>query len=104
MCLNGRMDTEVDFFYAVRSQADALFWDEFQAASKAHPTFRAHVRRSSKDGNPSAEEIAKMIRGKIAHKHIYMCGPIGMTLGFASRFRQMGVPAANIHYEEFNFR
>jgi predicted ferric reductase len=101
---DGQPGADVDFFYTVHSQADALFWDEFQAASQMHPTFRAHLHRSSEDGHLSAERVVEMSRGQMAGKHIYMCGPVGVVHGFASRFRQLGVSAANIHYEEFNFR
>ena len=102
--LNGKLDTDVDFFYGVRGEADALFWDEFKSADETHNNFRSHLRYSSKDGQLSAEDIAEMSQGNIAAKHIYLCGPASMTEGFARSFKKMGVPAGQIHYEEFNFR
>ena len=102
--LNGKLDTDVDFFYGVRGEADALFWDEFKAADETHNNFRSHLQYSSKDGQLSPEDIAEMSQGNIADKHIYLCGPANMTEGFAHSFKKMGVPAGQIHYEEFNFR
>jgi predicted ferric reductase len=102
--LNGQLDADVDFFYGVRGEADALFWDEFKAVNDAYNNFRAHLQYSSRAGHLSPEDIAEMSQGNIANKHIYMCGPIKMTEGFAQSFKEMGVPAGQIHYEEFNFR
>lgn len=102
--LNGTLDTNVDFFYGVRGEKDALFWDEFKTADETYSNFRTHLQYSSKAGHLSAEDIAKMSDGNIINKHIYMCGPIKMIEGFARSFKAMGVPASQIHYEEFNFR
>lgn len=100
----GQLEPDVDFFYGVRGQADALFWDEFEALDDANKNFRPHVQYSSRHGHLSAEQIAEITSGSITDKDIYMCGPISMTEGFAKSFKRMGVPAHQIHYEEFNFR
>jgi predicted ferric reductase len=99
-----QLDADVDFFYGVRGEADALFWDEFQAADHNQQNFRAHLQYSSQDGHLSADQIAQRSRGEVANKDIYMCGPISMVEGFRRCFKAMGVPANQIHYEEFNFR
>ncbi|MGB1251789.1 MAG: ferredoxin reductase family protein [Candidatus Promineifilaceae bacterium] len=100
----GSLSKDVDFFYGVRGTGDALFWDEIATAAEQDARFEAHLQLSSRDGHLSAEKIAKRTRGNIAEKHIYMCGPVKMTEGFARAFQQLGVPSSNIHYEEFNFR
>lgn len=102
--INGRLSQDVDFFYGVRSEADGLFWDEFEAADNANDTFRAHIQHSTKDGHLSSSDVADMCKGDISKKDIYLCGPIAMTEGFARQFGEMGVPSGQIHYEEFNFR
>jgi len=33
-----------------------------------------------------------------------MCGPLPMVQAFEKKFMEAGVPAENIHFEEFNFR
>jgi predicted ferric reductase len=33
-----------------------------------------------------------------------MCGPYPMVQVFERKFREQGVPARQIHFEEFNFR
>ena len=102
--LNGNLDVEVDFFYSVRGEADILFWDEFEVAADAYNNFRPHLQYSSKDGHLSPKDIAEMSKGDITNKHIYLCGPVKMSEGFAQSFKKMGIPAGQIHYEEFNFR
>ena len=102
--LNNKPDVNVDFFYNVHCEADALFLDEFQALAEKHTNFRVHVHSALKDGHLSAQQITKLSNGNIANKHFYLCGPVGMTEGFAKKFQTMGVPASQIHYEEFNFR
>ena len=101
---DGALDRQVDFFYGVRGEADALFWEEIEAAAANDPQLQAHLQLSSVNGHLSAENIAQAARGNIADKEIYLCGPVKMTEGFAAAFRKLGVPASHIHYEEFNFR
>ncbi len=101
---NGEPQPEIDFFYTVRSEADALFWDEMQAAAQKYTRFRAHLTVSSKEGSLSTHKIVANITGKLAEKHVYLCGPLPMTEAFRKQFRREGVPAGNIYFEEFNFR
>jgi predicted ferric reductase len=100
----GMLDREIDFYYTVRTREEALFLDEIHAATQQHKSFRAHPTYSAQDGSLAVEKILATSNGKIADKHIYMCGPFRMTDAFQREFRRLGVPAASIHYEEFNFR
>jgi ferredoxin-NADP reductase len=50
------------------------------------------------------DEIAKNAGGNISGHHVYMCGPLPMVQAFEKKFLEAKIPAANIHYEEFNFR
>lgn len=97
-------DFEIDFFYSVRAEADAVFWDEFVASAQKHKWFRATLNVSSKDGSLTVDKMAGMLTGNLAERHIYMCGPLPMTEAFKQQFKAKGVPAGNIHFEEFNFR
>jgi predicted ferric reductase len=101
---DSQSDFEIDFFYTVRAEADAVFWDEFTAAAQKHKWFRATLNVSSKEGSLTVEKMAATLTGHLAERHIYMCGPLPMTEAFRKQFGQRGVPAGNIHFEEFNFR
>jgi len=102
--LNGQLGTNVDFYYGVHSEKDALFLNEFEAVDQQFGNFKLNTQYALQDGHLSAEQIVSKSNGTIANKHIYMCGPIGMMESFSKQFKAAGVPAQNIHYEEFNLR
>lgn len=98
---------DIDFFYSVRAEADAVFWEEFAAAAQMYPWFRATLNVSSKDGSLTVDKMTATLPGgsaSVAERHLYMCGPLPMTEAFRKQFRAKGVPAGKIHFEEFNFR
>jgi len=99
----GQPDADVDFFYTTRSEGEALFLDELQAAS-AQGRFRLHVLYSTHSGRLSAASVAKLSPGGVIGKSIYLCGPVAMTMALSGQFRRLGVAAQDIHFEEFNFR
>jgi predicted ferric reductase len=101
---DGQLDRDIDFYYTVRGEADVLFWDEFVAADKRHDRFQARLNVSGRDGSLTVAKIAETTRANLAEVHVYMCGPFPMTEALKKQFIQKGVPPANIHYEEFNFR
>ena len=94
----------VDFYYTVRHPEEALFVNEIEAAVQRNPCLKAHVRFSAKDGSLTVEDIVKNAGGNVHDHHVYMCGPLPMVQAFEKKFRDLGVPASSIHFEEFNFR
>jgi predicted ferric reductase len=102
--MNGNLAHDVDFYYTVRHPEEALFVDEIQAAAQRNPRLKAHVRYSAKEGSLTADHILKNIQGNLKEYHIYMCGPLPMIQAFEKKFLELGLPQAQIHYEEFNFR
>lgn len=100
----GVLHFDIDFFYAVRSREEALFWEEFETAAQKFPNFRPHLNLSSTDGSLTLEKVHAAVQGDFKKKEIYMCGPIGMVYAFSEKLRGAGVSARQIHYEEFNFR
>lgn len=94
---------EIDFFYTVNVPAEALFLDEIEKATTVNKNFKAHISYSSTDGRLSVPKIIET-SGSVIGKDIYMCGPFGMVMAFRDAFIEQGAKAANIHYEEFNFR
>jgi predicted ferric reductase len=98
------LDKDIDFYYTVRHREEALFLDEIQAAGKKNPRLKVHIRFSAVDGSLTVDEIIKNTGGNITGYHAYMCGPLPMIQAFERKFLEAGVPAGNIHFEEFNFR
>lgn len=102
--LEAGLDRDVDFYYTVRHREEAVFVDEIEAAGTRHPRLKTRVRFSSVDGSLSVDEIIANAGGSLYGYDIYMCGPLPMVQAFEQKFLEAGIPAANIHFEEFNFR
>ncbi len=102
--MDGNLNHDVDFYYTVRHKDEALFLDEIEAAMKKNSRLKVHIRFSATDGSLTVEEVVKRAGGDVIAHSIYMCGPLAMVQAFEDKFLALGVPAKNIHYEEFNFR
>jgi predicted ferric reductase len=102
--MDGNLAQDVDFYYTVRHREEAVFVEEIESAAKQNPRLKVYIRFSSTEGSLTADEIIKNAGGNISGHHIYMCGPLPMVQAFEKKFLEANVPAANIHYEEFNFR
>jgi predicted ferric reductase len=100
-----QIEFDIDLYYTVRTEDEALFLDEIRAAATQHPTFRPHIIYSQRDGSLTMEHIVETCGGgTIVAKDVYMCGPSGMTESFQHSLRKLGVSPIYIHFEHFNFR
>lgn len=96
---------DIDLYYTVRSEDEALFLDEIRAAATQHPTFRPHIIYSQRDGSLTMEHVVETSGGgTIVAKDVYLCGPSGMVESFQHSLRKLAVPPIHIHFEQFNFR
>lgn len=102
--MDGSLAHDVDLYYTVRHPEEAIFVDELEAADAKNPRLNVHIRYSAKDGSLRIDDIIKNVQGDIRSYHVYMCGPLPMTMAFEKKFLELGVPKENLHYEEFNFR
>ena len=102
--MDGNLKYDVDFYYTVRHREEALFLDEIEAAAEQNPRLKVHVRFSAVDGSLNVEKIVENAGGDVRTHDIYMCGPLAMVQAFTRKFRELGLPVGQIHYEEFNFR
>ena len=100
----GQLDREVDFYYTVRHEEEAVFVEEIEEALKNQPRLKAHIRFSSIHGSLAIDHIVQNAGGNVSDRDVYMCGPLPMVQAFAQKFAEAGVPKDNIHFEEFNFR
>src|SRR5205085_7493812 len=75
-----QLEFDIDLYYTVRSEDEALFLDEIRTAATQHPSFRPHIIYSQRDGPLTMEHIVETSGGgTIIAKDVYMCGPSGMT-------------------------
>jgi predicted ferric reductase len=102
--MDGNLNHDVDFYYTVRHKEEALFTDEIESAAQKNPRLKPRIRHTSTDGSLTIEDIVNNAGGNVRQHHIYMCGPLPMVQAFEKKFAEQGVPPANIHFEEFNFR
>lgn len=102
--MDGNLNHDIDLYYTVRHKEEALFVDELEAGAKKNPRLKVHIRYSATDGSLTIDDILKAAGGSVTTHHIYMCGPLPMVQAFEQKFLTLGLPAAHIHYEEFNFR
>ena len=100
-----QMEFDIDLYYTVRTEDEALFLDEIRAAATQHPSFRPHIIYSQRDGSLTMEHIVETSGGgTIVAKDVYMCGPRGMVESFQHSLHKLGVPPMHIHFEQFTFR
>jgi predicted ferric reductase len=101
--LDGSFDRRVDFYYSVRTEADALYLDEIEAAAGKHPTLQPIVVETEREGLLTAEQAASG-HSRGADVWVYMCGPPPMMTAFAEGFRALGIPASRVRWEQFDIR
>jgi len=102
--MDGTLTQNVDFYYTVRHNEEALFVDEIQSAASRNSSLKSYIRYSATEGSLKVEEITKNINGNLNEYDVYLCGPLPMVQAFEKNFFALGLPKENIHYEEFNFR
>jgi len=102
--MDGSLAHDVDLYYTVRHPEEAIFLQEIEAADQKNPRLKVYIRYSAKDGSLRIEDIVKNAGGDVSSHHVYMCGPLPMTMAFEKKFLDLGLLKDNLHYEEFNFR
>ncbi len=89
-----RRGTPIEFRYAVRSRAEAVFADLLR--EWLGDALHLHV---SSEG--SRLDVARMIAASRADAELYVCGPVGMLETARAAWRAGGRPAANLRFESF---
>ena len=101
--IDGRFDRQVDFFYSVARTEDAVDLDEIRSVADRHPSLRVHLVRADTDGKLTPQAVMHDA-SRLASPWVYMCGPPPMMHAFSAGFRQLGVPASRIRWEQFDVR
>lgn len=92
----------VDFYYCVEHEEEAHFLDEFRAIADRRGDFRVHLVPRDEVGFLSAERVAAE-SGDLSYQDVLICGPPAMIESLRSQLTAKGVPAEQIHAEEFGF-
>lgn len=91
----------IDFYYCVQSQEEAVYLDVFQKIAKERNTFRIISSYSNEQGYLTAQKINELSQN-LTNKEIYICGPVPMMQILRSGLIAIGVSNDQIHSEEFN--
>lgn len=94
---------DTDFYYSVKHESDAVYLDEIKAAAAHHPKLRTHLVCTDTDGILTAETVMNG-RDDQEEYWVFMCGPPPMMHALAKEFRNAGVPARRIRWEQFGER
>jgi predicted ferric reductase len=95
---------DIDLYYTVHNEQEALFLDEITRAAAQYLTFRPHMIYSKRARPLTVEQIAASSRGPLQQKEFFLCGPQRLIGQFRHTLQQRGVPSHHIHFERFNFR
>jgi predicted ferric reductase len=101
--MDDSFDRSVDFYCSVRQRADAPYLDEIDTAARQHPTFRPRVVETEREGVLTAEKVLSGHPGG-RDVWIYMCGPPPMIRALANGFRDLGISASRVRWEQFEIR
>ena len=71
-----------------------------EAAARHHPSLRAHIVCSDRDGLLTADRVLGSVAVG-ASPWIYMCGPPPMMRALTRGFRHRGIPPARLRWEQF---
>lgn len=93
---------EIDFYYAMETDEEKYFIEDFYALGDAHPRVRTIPIQRDKLGFMTADDVENVSRN-LPDKDILICGPPLMMHALKAQFVAKGVPEGQIHFEEFGF-
>ena len=94
----------IDFFYSTPTSAEAHYLPEIIAAAGRLPGVRVHTVFTDTQPRLTAAAVTAAIDGRVADRHVFLCGPATMTEALQRGLRRRGVPRDHLHSEQFSFR
>jgi len=92
------IETEIDLYYCVNSQKEALHLQKFNELARETPNFHIHLSCAEKDGFLKATDIPDVV-----HKEIFICGPKAMRQTLIPDLQKLQIRKEYIHFEDFDF-
>ncbi|MGH7196618.1 MAG: ferredoxin reductase family protein [Candidatus Saccharimonadales bacterium] len=92
--------------YGNRSVTDTIFLNELtqlghKISMPVHNVVSEESEYSGEKGYVDKDKIARLVPD-ITERDIFLCGPPPMMAGVVAALKQLGVPAAQVHYERFS--
>jgi predicted ferric reductase len=91
----------IDFFYSVRTEADATYHEIFESVALKFPNFVYHPIPSDKEGYITGDVLVERVKGIIV-KDIFICGPPPMMKALIASLTGLGIKKRRIHSELFS--
>jgi predicted ferric reductase len=96
-------DYNIDLYYCVNTEGEAVFLDELSGLSKRDSNFRVILLFADVQGFLTAATVREL-SGDLGDKDILLCGPTPMMKSLTDQFRGYGVKSGQIHTDEFKLR
>jgi len=94
--------TNITMIHAERSEADLLFQKELLRRAELYPNFSYTNIISSEQGRLTKQTLETLVPDAKL-QHAYICGPTQFMSDVTEYLVALGVSAANIHTESFEF-
>jgi predicted ferric reductase len=89
--------------YLYRRDEEAAFLDELRALAVADPCFELRSQACGEE-LPALDQLLGTV-SCLAERQVHVCGPSGLVEALRESLRRrLGLPAASIHFESFDFR
>lgn len=95
-------DYNIDFYYSVKEEGEAVYTKELQDISVKNPNFKFNLWSAKDKGYINGGVVANL-SGGVGDKDIFLCGPPMLMESLKNQFVSLGVDINKIHYENFSF-
>lgn len=92
---------DIEFFYSVRTQADAAFHNLFTRVAATFPSFVYHPMPSDTSGYITGQLIVEKVVG-VTLRDIFICGPPPMMKALIGQLQDLGIKDSQLHSELFS--
>jgi predicted ferric reductase len=94
----------IQFVWAVRDRADAVYLEEILALANGLPSVRFHLHVTATDGLLTASRLDALVGASVTGRRILLCGPPPMMHALTAQLVAQGVRRSQIVSEEFALR
>lgn len=93
----------ITMIHVERHEQDLLFQDELARRAQSYPNFSYSNYISSKQGRLTKDKLQALLGLNAELQQAYVCGPALFMIDITKHLVALGVLAANIHTESFDF-
>lgn len=102
MAQNLDREYNIDFYYSVKEENEAVYLKQLQDISAKNPKFKFNLWSAKERGYINGE-IVSDLSGGVGDKDLFFCGPPMLMKTLEKQFVLLGVDINKIHYENFSF-